>query len=107
MERNHTSVTRRLFVVTAAAASAGRAADTYEVPQSIRNLKPMTGGIQPITESEREERRERARHLMRDNRIGAVVCGPGSSMHYFAGMRGSGGRDLLVLPARGEPAVAS
>ena len=100
-------MTRRLFVVTAAAASAGRAADTYEVPQSIRNLKPMTGGIQPIAESEREARRERARHLMRDNRIGAVVCGPGSSMHYFAGMRGSGGRDLLVLPARGEPAVAS
>jgi Xaa-Pro dipeptidase len=100
-------VTRRLFVVTAAAASVGRAADAYEVPESIRNLKPMTGGIQPITESERAARRERARHLMRENRIGAVVCGPGSSMHYFAGMPGSRGRDLLVLPARGEPAVAS
>jgi Xaa-Pro dipeptidase len=97
-------VTRRLFVVTAAAALA-RADDTRDVPESIRNLKPMTAGIQPIAESEREARREKARRLMRENRIDAIVCGSGSSMYYLTGVRGSRGTDLLVLPARGEPAI--
>jgi Xaa-Pro dipeptidase len=99
-------VTRRTFVVTAAAAVA-RAADSRDMPESIRNLKPMTGGIQPITENEREARREKARRLMRENRIDAVVCGAGSSMYYFAGIRASRAEDLLVLPARGEPAVVT
>jgi Xaa-Pro dipeptidase len=99
-------VTRRLFAVTAAAGIA-QAADTRAAPESIRSLKPMTGGIQPITESEREARREKARRLMRENHVDAIVCGTGSSMFYFTGMRGSRGKDLLVLPARGEAAVVS
>jgi Xaa-Pro dipeptidase len=98
-------MTRRLFVVTAAAATA-RAADTYEVSESIRNLKPMTGGIRPIPESEREARREKARRLMRENRMNAIVCGRGSSMYYFTGVRGPLDKEtVLVLPTRGEPAV--
>ena len=98
-------MTRRLFVVTAAAGIA-RGADTSAVPLSIRNLKPMTGGIQPIADSEREARREKARRLMRENRIDTVVCDTGSSMFYFTGRRGTAGpgESLLVLPARGEPA---
>jgi Xaa-Pro dipeptidase len=95
-----------LFVVTAAATVA-RAADTHEAPESIRTLKPMTGGIQPITENEREARREKARRLMRENRIDAIVCGSGSSMYYFTGTRGTRQKDVLVLPARGELAVVS
>ena len=94
-------MTRRLFVVTAAARMAS-AADNREVPPSISNLKPMTGGIQPITESEREARREKARRLMRENRLDAVICGPGSSMFYFSGRRRTAGAtpDLLVMSAK-------
>lgn len=101
-------MTRRLFVVTAAA-SIARGADTSAPPESIRSLKSMTGGIQPIAESEREARREQARRLMRENRIEAVVCEAGSSMFYFTGKRGTAGPEesLLVLPARGEPAVVN
>ncbi len=99
-------MTRRLFVVTAAAAVA-RAADTHEAPESIRTLKPMTGGIQPITGNEREARREKARRLMRENLIDAIVCGGGSSMYYFTGTRGTRQKDVLVLPARGELTVVS
>jgi Xaa-Pro dipeptidase len=97
-------VTRRVFVVTAAAPSIARAADTRAAPPLIRNLKPMTGGIQPITEGEREARREKARRLMRENRLDGVVCGPGSSMFYFTGRRETTAQTapLVVLPARGE-----
>jgi Xaa-Pro dipeptidase len=93
-----------VFVVTAAAASIARAADSLEAPPSIRNLKPMTGGIRPITESEREARREKARRLMRENRLDAVICGPGSSMFYFGGRRGTARAtpDLLVLSAKSD-----
>jgi Xaa-Pro dipeptidase len=100
-------VTRRLFVVTALA-SMSRAEDSHQIPESIRNLKPMTGGIQPITESEREARREKARRLMREKRIDAVVCAKGSSIYYFMGVRDSlAPGALLILPARGEPDVVS
>jgi len=100
-------VTRRLFAVTAAAAIA-RAAGTRGAPESIRNLKPMTGDIQPIAETEREARREKAHRLMRENRIDAIVCASGSSMFYFTGRREARGpaAPLLIL-ARGEPAVVS
>ena len=96
-------MTRRLFAVTAAAGMV-RAAGTDEAPESIRRLKPMTGGIQLIAESEREARREKARRLMRENRIDAIVCGRGSSRFYFSGARGGPGQ-ILVLPARGEAAA--
>jgi len=101
-------VTRRLFAVTAAAGIA-RAADSQQVPESIRRLQPMTGGIQPITEAEREARREKARRLMRENHIDAVVSEGGSSMYYFAGTRGTNGASvsLLVLPQRGEPTLVT
>jgi Xaa-Pro dipeptidase len=100
-------MTRRLFAVTAAAGMV-RAAGTDEVPESIRRLKPMMGGIQPVTESEREARREKARRLMRENRIDAIVCGSGSSRFYFTGVRGDPGQAaVLVLPARGDAAVGN
>ena len=41
---------RRTFLGTAAAAFAG--AQSSNVPEAIRNLKPMTAGVQPITDEE-------------------------------------------------------
>jgi Xaa-Pro dipeptidase len=65
----------------------------------------MTGGIQPITDGERSARLEKARRLMRANRIGAIVCEGGASMFYFTGTRWQTGDRLTawILPASGDP----
>ncbi|MEP6922235.1 MAG: Xaa-Pro peptidase family protein [bacterium] len=75
-----------------------------ETPESIRKLRTMTDGIAPITLEERRGRLEKARRLMRANRIDAMFLEPGSSMYYFTGMRwGTSERTFgLVIPARGE-----
>ncbi|HYL74360.1 MAG TPA: Xaa-Pro peptidase family protein [Bryobacteraceae bacterium] len=98
---------RRVFLVTATTGITKLAtAQQPDVPEAIRNLKPMTGGIQPITGDERRARVEKARRLMRDNKIGAVVMEGGTSLFYFTGTRlaASDRTAAWVLPARGEPA---
>jgi len=75
-----------------------------EVPESIRKLRRMTDGIAPITLDERKGRIEKARRLMKDNRIAAIYLEHGSSMFYFTGMRWGLSERMfgLVIPARGE-----
>jgi Xaa-Pro aminopeptidase len=75
-----------------------------EPPEPIRKLKPMTEGVVPISLDERKERIEKARRLMRANKIDAIYIEPGSSMLYFTGMRwGTSERMFaLVIPTRGE-----
>jgi Xaa-Pro dipeptidase len=65
----------------------------------------MTAGVQPIGAAERRARIDKAQRLMVEQRIGAAVIEPGTSMIYFTGVRwGTSERTLaLVLPARGEP----
>jgi len=96
------SMQRRTFLVTAVA---GAAALAQPVPDAIKSLQPMTAGIQPITDDERRARIEKARRLMRENKIGAVVCEPGATVFYFTGTRLPAGDRLIswVLPAQGEP----
>jgi len=101
---------RRAFLVTAAAGIAGvsraqrGSPPAADLPEVIRKLTPMTAGIQPITDEERQARIEKARRLMRDNKLGAVVLEGGSSLFYFTGTRlmASDPPSLLVLPAKGE-----
>ena len=57
------------------------------VPASIRALKPMTAGIVPITNDERRARIEKARRLMTENHIDAVILEGGSSLFYFTSIR--------------------
>ena len=96
-------IRRRAFLGMAAAAPFLRA--QRGVPEAIKNLKPMTGGIQPITAQERQARIAKAQSLMREHKIGALVLEPGSSMFYYTGSRGATGL-FLVLPAKGELAWA-
>ncbi len=86
---------RRLFL--AASAAAGLAQQPAAVPEAIRDLKPMTAGIEPIGAEERRARVEKARRLMQENRIGALVLEGGSSTFYYTGTRTA----YLVIPARG------
>jgi len=67
--------------------SGGDAGAQGAVPASIRALKPMTAGIVPITSEERRGRIEKARRLMVENRIDAVILEGGSSLFYFTGVR--------------------
>ena len=96
---------RRVFL---AASTAGvLRAQTTGAPAptaSFANLKPMTGDIQPIGEEERLARIEKARRLMHDNRIEAMVCQGGASLFYYTGVRWAAGGPTLawVLPAKGE-----
>ena len=93
---------RRNFLKIAAAAPLALA----QTPESIRNLRSMTSGIQPITDGERRARMEKARRLMRESKIGAIVLEGGSSLFYFTGTRwGLSERTFaMVFPADGEPA---
>jgi Xaa-Pro dipeptidase len=76
------------------------------VPDAIKSLHPMTAGVQPIADDERRSRIDKARRLMRQNKLDAVVMEGGSSLFYFTGTRWTGGDRLFVwaLPAAGEPA---
>jgi Xaa-Pro dipeptidase len=91
---------RRTFLGAAAFGLAKLAAQS-SVPDAIRNLKPMTAGVQPITVGERRARMEKARRLMRENQLGAIVMEGGSSQFYFTGERLTG--FYWVLPVAGEP----
>jgi len=75
-----------------------------ETPEAIRNLKPMTDGVVPITLEERKGRIEKARRLMREKQIDAIYLEPGSSMSYFTGMQwGTSERMFaVVIPGRGD-----
>jgi len=107
---------RRDFLTTAigvgALAAAARDADAQtarDVPASIAALAPMTAGIVPIGADERRARLEKARRLMADHQIAAIVLEGGSSMFYFTGVRwGLSERPFVtVIPATGDPAWVS
>jgi len=96
---------RRAFLGTTAFGLAKLAAQN-SVPDAIKNLRPMTAGVQPISDDERRARMEKARRLMREHKLGAIVMEGGTSLFYFTGTRWTAGDGLLawVLPAAGEPA---
>lgn len=96
---------RRIFLATSVAGFAGIAqAQRGAVPAAIRNLRPMLDGVEPITDDERRARMEKARRLMVERKIDALVMEPGASMFYFTGTRWSAAEPgfALAMPARGE-----
>ena len=74
------------------------------LPPSIAALKSRKGEATPITREERQQRQDRARQLMAENSLDAIVLMTGTSMQYFAGIRWWGGERMLalVLPAKGN-----
>ncbi len=85
-------------------AAAKAADDTKPLPPSITALRSMRDQAKPITIEERRTRQERARQLMRENSLAAIVLTEGTSLNYFSGIRWWGGERLftMVLPAKGE-----
>jgi Xaa-Pro dipeptidase len=96
-------VDRRQFLATVGAAAIARG-QSPPVPHTLPEVRPMTDGIQPITDSERRGRMDNARRLMVENRIGGIFLEGGSSLFYFTGVRwGRSERTFgAVLPAQGD-----
>jgi Xaa-Pro dipeptidase len=110
-------ISRRRFLelgsVTAGAAVASRSfaangsaenSDVASLPPSIARLQSRQSEAQPITVEERAGRQERARQLMSENSLDAILVMEGTSLRYFTGMRWWGGERLFafVLPAKGK-----
>ena len=105
------SISRRAFINSTTVAAAAVAAGSLEAraQDPIRALKPYPGKAVPISDDERRARIEKARRLMTEQGIGALVMEPGTTMNYFVNVRwGLSERPfLLVIPARGELAYVS
>src|SRR5258708_3831151 len=77
--------------------------DDSSLPPSIAGLKSRRSEASPITREERHERQQRARKLMSENPLDAIVLMEGTSLRYFTGIHWWGGERLfaLVLPVKG------
>ena len=105
---------RRTFLGTSIAATVGAnttglfAFDQPQqapLPPSIAALTSMRSQVRPITADERRGRVERARKLMTEQKINALMLCGGSSLEYFTNIRWDGGERLFtcVIPSSGEP----
>jgi Xaa-Pro dipeptidase len=106
-------LSRRRFLQTGSLAAgmsvtlptlAHAAEDEKSLPPAIAALHTMSGEAKPITVEERTDRQEKARSLMRDNNLSAILLAQGTSLAYFTGIRWEGGERLfaMVLPAKGD-----
>ena len=77
------------------------------LPPAIAALTPMKEGVKPITLEERRARIDKAKSLMGERRIDAIMLTGGSSLDYFTSIRwGLSERMLaLILPVRGTPFI--
>lgn len=89
----------------AEADASGAASTQSDLPPAIAALTPMTDGVVPISVDERKARLEKARRLMTEQKIDALMLAGGTSMEYFTGMRWGNSERLLavVIPAKGAP----
>ena len=79
-------------------------AEDQALPRSLARLQSRKSEAVPISRQERATRLERARTLMSDNALDAILLMEGSSLEYFTGIHWWGGERLfaLVLPAKGK-----
>ncbi len=93
-------------------APGGRGAEQAAAPvpgrkdTPIGRLKPMTAGVVPISDAERLARMEKARRLMSEHKLEAIVIEGGTGLVYFTGVSWWLSERVLawILPARGEMA---
>ncbi len=103
---------RRRFLQTGATAAAAvavvptisSAESDAKLPPSIASLKSMKDQAVPITVDERKARIERARELMAENKLQAIVVATGSSLPYYSAVHWwlSERFFAMVLPAKGD-----
>src|ERR1043165_7930682 len=88
---------------TTVAAGAAALIGDADLALALPPLQPIKSAPK-ITAAERLQRIEKARRLMKDNGIDAIVLEGGSSMFYFTGVRwGLSERPFVtVIPAKGD-----
>jgi Xaa-Pro aminopeptidase len=76
-----------------------------KLPEPVAKLKSRSAEARPITVEQRAQRTERARQLMAENKMDAIMLIGGTSMVYFTNIHWWLSERLfaLVLPARGNP----
>lgn len=104
---SHSSIRRRHFLQGAGALSAAMTLSPGRLlAQAKDELSPPTLPP-PISTSERLGRLARAKALMAQNRIGAVIVESGSSLDYLTGVQWHRSERLTaaVIPQRGDPVI--
>jgi Xaa-Pro dipeptidase len=106
-------VSRRRFLASAGLVSAAaftpelhsHSAQDSQLPPAIAALKSRKAEATPITADERRQRIERARELMAQHKIGALLVAGGTSLVYFTGIEWWLSERFfgMVLPSKGEP----
>ena len=100
-----------VFAQDKPAVGAGLAEQAEKLPESFKELRPVSDRVWPIATEEFQRRVGQAQRLMREAkpRFAAVYLAPGSSLYYYTGIRWSGGERLfsLVIPAKGEPLIVA
>jgi Xaa-Pro dipeptidase len=88
-------------------ATSAAAAPQTPQPQSFAALPMLKGQARPITNVERLARIERARALMSQERLGAIILTGGTSLVYFTNLRWGHSERMfaVVLPAKGDPVI--
>jgi Xaa-Pro dipeptidase len=106
-------INRRRFLLTSTAAAAAspllsaQSPQPEKLPPAIAALTSRRAEATPITLAEREHRLDRARTLMHQNRIDAIVITTGTSLTYFTGLHWGQSERLFAwtLPATGAPFI--
>jgi Xaa-Pro dipeptidase len=112
---------RRTFLTVTSAAAAlpvirlsaqrggGNPAPSGPLPPSIAALQSMRSQAKPITAEERRGRLDRARRLMGEQKIDAIILTGGTSLNYFTGIRWGNSERLfaVVIPKVGNPYIVT
>jgi Xaa-Pro dipeptidase len=88
-------------------ATGADAASQAPQPPSFAALPMLKGQARAITNEERLARIERARALMAQERLGAIILTGGTSLVYFTNLRWGQSERMfaVVLPAKGDPVI--
>ena len=75
------------------------------LPPSIAALTSMRDQAKPITADERRGRIEKAKRLMGEQKIDAIILAGGTSLNYFTGIRWGNSERLfaVVIPESRQP----
>jgi Xaa-Pro dipeptidase len=106
MNRRHFLQSGAMLAVSAAGCSQTSvpAGDCQPLPAPIQALKNRTSEAKPITLAERQMRLDRARELVAEHKMSAILMAGGTSLSYFTGMRWGNSERMMcfVLPAKGD-----
>ncbi|MGH7592514.1 MAG: M24 family metallopeptidase [Gemmatimonadales bacterium] len=115
-------ISRRSFLGTSSLALAGAAcsqrvarnvpaaqAHDAKIPPGIAALPSMKDQARPIAVPERQGRLDRARRLMGEHGLDAIVLAGGTSLTYFTGMHWGSSERLtcVVIPAHGDAFIVT